>query len=153
MESLHSQDRIFISEGHLGFDDDIPKPANFKFPNRVRIIWAADVQKKEWRQYLGAGHTCVPELVKPTYQIFVKTLTGTTITLDVKASDTLGYIKALIEFKLRLIFTHLSDYYLTFQSRRMADDDRTLSDYNIQAENTLYMNGRLRGGGDSEASI
>ena len=103
--------------------------------------------------FVSISETYCCEAVPPTYQIFVKTLTGTTITLDVKASDTLGYIKALIEFKLRLIFTHLSDYYLTFQSRRMADDDRTLSDYNIQAESTLYMNGRLRGGGDSEASI
>ena len=80
-------------------------------------------------------------------QIFVKTIIGKTITLDVKASDTIDYIMALIEIKLRLIFTQPSDYYLSFQSRRM-EDGFTLSYYNIQAENTLYMNGRLRAGAD-----
>jgi hypothetical protein len=101
--------------------------------------------------FVSISETYCCEAVPPM-QIFVKTITGMTITLDVKASDTLGYIKALIEIKLRLIFTQPSDYYLSFQSRRM-EDGFTLSFYNIQAENTLYMNGRLRGGGDSEASI
>jgi hypothetical protein len=82
---------------------------------------------------------------EPIYQIFVKTLTGQTITLDVKASDTTDDIKAKIADRLNLIFMQPSDYYLTFQSRRM-EAGRTLSDYNILAENTLYMNGRVRGG-------
>ena len=57
--------RIFVADDwqqHLGFNDEIPKPENFKYPDRVRVIWAVDAQKKEWRQYMGAGQTCVPEL-------------------------------------------------------------------------------------------
>ena len=62
---VSDEDRIFVSDDwqhHLGFDGDIPKPENFKYPDRVRVIWAVDAQKKEWRQYMGAGQTCVPEL-------------------------------------------------------------------------------------------
>jgi hypothetical protein len=61
----------------------------------------------------------------PTMQIFVKTLFYKTITLYVRASDTHVEIKAMISAKLRLIFTQPSDYYMTFQSRVMADN-RTL---------------------------
>tara|TARA_Y100000401_G_C8323583_1_gene226849 strand:+ start:1653 stop:1856 length:204 start_codon:yes stop_codon:yes gene_type:complete len=56
---------IFVEDkyqNHLGFNDEIPTPKNFKYPNRCTIIWNVEHQKKEWRQYLGAGRTCVPEI-------------------------------------------------------------------------------------------
>ena len=40
-----------------------PIPKNFKYPERCSVYWNVKEQKHEWRQYIGGGHTCVPEKI------------------------------------------------------------------------------------------
>jgi len=68
-------------------------------------------------------------------QIFVKTPAGKTITLEVAPGDFIKDVKAKIQDEERIL---LDQQQLTFANKQL-EDNRTLSDYNIQKDCTIHL--------------
>ena len=85
-------------------------------------------------------------ILEPGYQswpIFIKTLTGKTITLTVNEKTTVGGVKCLIQEKEGI---PPDQQRFVFAGKRLEEDLRYLQDYNLRPESTLHLILRLRGG-------
>lgn len=75
-------------------------------------------------------------------QIFVRTLTGKTATIDVEGTDSIASLKE----KLREKEGIPADQQRLVFAGKLLEDDRTISDYNIRKESTVHLLLRLKGG-------
>lgn len=79
-------------------------------------------------------------------QIFVKTLRGNTITLQMESHDTIEQVKNSIQVKEGI---PANQQRLLFSGKQL-EDTHTLADYHVQKDSTLHVVLRLRGGAEAE---
>lgn len=75
-------------------------------------------------------------------QIFVKTLHGKVITLDIEPSDTIASLKSKVQDKEGI---PPNQQRLIFAGKEL-DDNNILSDYSIQKDSTIHLVLQLKGG-------
>lgn len=99
----------------------------------------------------GIGPGMIIDYFIGTIQIFVKLLCGKTATCELFKSDTIETLKCLIQ-KRGEGCKEISpdDQRLIFAGKQL-EDGRSLNEYNIERESTIYLLMRLRGGHDSTA--
>lgn len=82
-------------------------------------------------------------------QVFVKTLTGKTITLDITPNETILKVKKKIQDKEGI---PVDQQKIVYAGMTLEDEDQ-IFEYGIQRESTLHLVLRLRGGGGGKAFV
>ena len=93
---------------------------------------------------------CMSASAMQAMQIFVKTLTGKTITLEVEPGDYISTVKTKIQEQEGI---PPDQQQLTYRGKLLENDNETLADYNIQKESTLILKLRLPGTAENLKSV
>ena len=103
------------------------------------------MKKKRLFRTLTATVLCLSMLCMnaSAMQIFVKTLTGKTITLEVEPGDSISAVKTKIQEKEGI---PPDQQQLTYQGKLLENDNETLADHHVQKESTLHLKLRLSPG-------
>jgi ubiquitin len=114
----HKPMEVVDNESILGADDSEPSPIHPTLASArlelVRRHRTSSEVGSTWRKSTG-------------FQIFVKTLTGKTITIESEPTDTVGMLKSKIQVKEGIAPQY---HRLIFLGKEL-EDGRTLSDYNV----------------------
>ena len=93
---------------------------------------------------------CMNASAMQAMQIFVKTLTGKTITLEVEPGDYISTVKTKIQEKEGI---PSDQQRLTYQGKLLENDNETLADHNVQKDSTLILTLRLPGTAENLKSV
>jgi large subunit ribosomal protein L40e len=99
-------------------------------------------QAKAWRETDLVALKCQRGLHQGSMQVLIKTMTGKIFAIDTEASESIGELKSRVAEVEKI---PIEQQRLIFNGRQL-DDDRTLSDYDIQRGAQINLCLRLRGG-------
>ena len=115
-------------------------------PHRQSLVFAGvQLEDDNTLSYYNIQDKSTVQLIpcsRDDMNVYIKSLTGRTVTLEVDPADSIGYVKQKYQDKEGV---PPDQQHIIFAGRQLKDSD-TLSDYNIQNESILYVVLRLLGG-------
>eukprot|EP01084_Bolivina_argentea_P041839 77233_1 len=108
-------------------------------PNKQKLIYQG-IELKDIlllsNYYIERGCTIVLMVTLPKIIIFIKTLTGATVEINVESDDTVQKLKNKIQYKTNILVSH---QVLVHEGYKLMDGTKTLTDCNIHHHSELHL--------------